>query len=1289
MLKTLLRTLLLILLGLSVLALMAGWVKLTQPQPGAEDPLRVTVPQDILWPWDQTELWIDYSGAEGKVQPGKPPPQTILFLLDTSGSMAGYLEDTKRAVFELQRNLAVSGNRPRIGVIEFASTASLVSPFTADMNELAARLRAPWPGAGGGTVFLAGLSEALAMLDVTGTTHGTTIMLTDGGAGEDDTVLARFFQNRWKPSGHELYLVGIGTGANDPASFYSLTDDPSRYIVSATDTGVIDLLFQEVAVRIGNALGRNVNLRLPLTEPFWDWGTPQVAPDLNAARTLLAPSTQDPERFHMPALFARPYQWRLPLEPKLSGILDILYAPPELRYTAGTEVFSVRPPRDSGPKVLVVTWLFLFMLMLPALIYLLAALLAWLLRPRAEIPALEPEPRHTEHRPPPPLPVRFPVDDQRIDWTPSLVIGLGRSGRAVLTHARQNLADSFDRAETRPLLLGLDLARDELTEGRGEPFPGCLEPLAADQVFLLPPGACALHEAVHQPRETRDDPAAALDLTPYQGMGADALRLSKGTQGQPPLARLALLNDLAEGAASALLTRLQQALEDWRRIVPEQRTRQIVLIANAQGGVGAGWLTDLLILMRRLVATDEAAGTAVEINVLLLGDERPKRGALVPMEAPVLFAELDRLAAAGSRPFRHRLAKPKGGASGRDVDPLAAILDGQVPRRPQDTVFVLPRRDPQAEDSYPAAADALMLLIDRRRRIELTQRLQALQGTESQRRAAEGRERYTQIAIHNAVFPRSFFRELLLNRLTNLIGHHQVLFPELRTEGGTPVLGKQPVDAKGLCSSDVKAAGLGVAAALGKAAGGNCEALRALAPNQDDLREAVNAVRLALIANANRGLRDREIGLLGLADAAGTLANRLTACAGTLGDSPLVSELAAGCTAIRRQALTWIEHFFGSQALVELGLDPVISGQTGLLAECSAASEQVVDALVAWARGSSRTLVGSVSAADLAERDQLDSKLDRLLQTFIQRWLATDTDPTDTNQVEALAARCGWELTVPGSNGQPMGIDLVLRGARTRRYAPSASELRRFEADLHDEATPVIDRSHDFHILSLLRAATQEDHERALVPFVERLKGPLRGEQSGLLATVPELHGINDPDLHGFRTQLTKTLTELTVNAAEQVRVISVRDRNRISVLQTLPLLRSDQQGPPGPALHHPERYLQHAARKLAQALGRTTIDLPAATGIALADPDRLRGFAKLYRNGQVFRHPMDGFWYVRDPRHLIRLTRIETQTLADAATYYVSHGLDIPVDPARSTAPDPYDGHDDFADYLAWLAEQ
>lgn len=1290
MLKMLGRTAILLCLGLVVLGVMALYVVITQHHPMPEDPLRVTVVKDVVLPWESAELRVDYSGAEGAIDNALPVPDTLVFLLDTSSSMVGLVDGAARAIVDMQRNLSAATQPPRIGVMEFASSPNLLIPITADMKRLASELAGLNPTASGGTAFLPALDAVLTLLEADGST-GTVVLLTDAGANESPAELADYFDTRWRPAGHELFMVGIGEGAAKAPTLSALTDDPGRYILASADASIIDQLFQEVALRIGNGIGRNVRLRLPMAEPLWRWDATLSKPMDAPWASLAPPATGDEIR--ITALFARPYEWRIALAPRFGGILRTLLEPASLRYGGlDGRTYRVDAAPHGVPKVLVLTWTFLFWFALPAFIYLLAELIARLFRERIPVPEVSPAQWRPEYRPPPNLPLRFAPQSERIDWSPTLIIGLGRTGRAVLTHLKQNLDDSFDLPSGRPVLLALDVARDELApDGGGEAFPGCLQRLSPDQVFVLPPSSCALQDSIRDQQQRAyhdpDDPAAALDLAPYANMGADALRLIRGSGGNPPLARLALLNDLADGGNSALLNKLMKALQDWRRVLPAERNRQVLMVANVGGGVGSGWLTDLLILLRRLVTADEQQGRAVEINVLLLGDGQVRdNAAVVPLTAPRLFAELDRLAAAGVRPFRHRLAVVPERANADDPSEPASLLDGQVTRRPQDGIFVLPRYQlPGGDgDTWPVAADLLTLLLDRRRRALVAFQLQAQKGVENARRADHGRELYTEMAIHNAVFPRGFFRELLRHRLINLIGHHQVLFPERSLETGRPRFTRlRPEPALLLPEEPDASAQGGAIAAVRLVFTGQGTGPDSAMADADALVEACQRLRVVLTQTTTHALQQRTIGLLGLAEVLGEIGSRLAERAATLGNGTVLAGLADDLDIARRQALVWVELFFGSAVLTNAGFGTELSEQNGLLDEHSSAEDKVITELQAWTHAPSRLLVGPPGTGELAAAPDRDRVLNLLLERFLRDWLAIG----DGELVPALAERCCWELSLPGSDGASLGVTLVLRGTRALRFAPSLSEVSRFEQELSVQTEPTFDSATDFHVLSLLADSLPHGDDAAIDTFVRRLKGTLRGDRIPLLATLPDLAQVPGPKLHALRARLAMTLEQTKANAAERVNVASVPDRSRISLLQTMPMLTAKAAIDVEPALHAPERRLRRESEQLATALRLHRADLPPVLGIALEQRQRLIMFARLYRNGQVGRSELDHLWYARDVAAQVRLTQRPSQTLADAAAYFATHPVGVDIEATEFGAPPAAETEGHLLDYLNRLA--
>ena len=1280
MLKVLWRTLLLVALSALLLGAMAVWVKLTQHQPDPNAPLEVSVVEDILWPGQETELRIHYTGEEGIVTPSAPPPATdLVFLLDTSGSMSGILPLAERAILDFDHKVGPNGQPRRVALVEFASAARVIIPFTQDHSVLFRGLQTIG-GVGGGTSFLAGLDQVLELLR--GGPPATVIMLTDGEAGENPDALRRFYETVWRPKGHELFLLGIGIDPfNNPRSFLALTDDPAHYIIQGMARNAVTDMFRELAERLGNVLGRQGQLTLPLAEPLW-LRSPSKQYSDSALRSL-PEQTRSPHVYELGTLFQHPYEWVLPIEPKLGGILTTLSESPSLSYVdMGGDIRTLSLDAKL-PKVLAITPWLLFLLLLPALLYLLGVLLEWLLRRPAPVPELGPMEPIKKYRPPPNLPLRFPADAQHIHWTPTLVLGLGGAGRQVLTHMRQICNDSLDDPATRPVLLALDVARDEVEGPRPERVPGCLEPLDKQQTFILPPESCALDEAIHQSRSP-DDPAATLDLREYKNLGVDALRLHKGTNGRPPLARLALLNDFAQGNNSPLLNRLQEALTAWRTLIPARSQRQILLVANVQGGVGSGWLSDLLILLRRLVKTDEAQGKAVEILVLLLGEEVAQRERVVPLQAPTLFAELDRLASAGRQGFRHCLSSQPGAAE--------KWLDGIVEHRPQDSVFVL-SSNPQRWSThlYPAAADAACLLLNQRRRTEFTQVLQGLQATENQYRAQEGRELYSQLVVHNAVFPRSFFRTLLANRLSCLLTGQQILFPGLEEENGQLQLRERAVGSDSLLSQKINktaeqwvlpgSAEQSALDALRDAALGHTATLQDLNPDNDTLHHAIHGLRLLLLDNANRLLmEEHSLGPAGLLQATRSYAQHLNAL-----NNKQAQVLVDDCNALADQASAWIELFLGT------GVRRTLDGQhasmdergiQGFVLEAAAAWERDLKALREWGDGDSRLLVGPLANEDLADSAICVHHLDEMLQTeFLKIWLGDTEAP-----LARLKARCHWEVTMPALNGDPIGLNLVLRGKEPRRYLPSPEELERFKADLLAETVGVLDAENDFHILKLLQQNLDTSDSGSSRKFIAGLKGGLRGERSSLLFSLPMLPTTWDSTLGELRRTLQRTMID-TAGAAELVYSCDDNDRYRIGLLQILPLLATSPQPVLVSPLHPYERLRRDYGRQLASALDVQEVALPPATGIALGNQGRLRQFAQLYGAGQVIRRELNDLWHLNDGSRWHPLTFLPEQTLADAAAYFVTHP-DLNSFPVKEAVAGslPTDEEGDFVALLDWL---
>jgi len=217
--------------------------------------------------------------------------------------------------------------------------------------------------------------------------------------------------------------------------------------------------------------------------------------------------------------------------------------------------------------------------------------------------------------PPEPLP---PVQlDPLWQVAPTLVVGVGGTGRWVLTHLKKSLSDGgFGKLPEKVRFALIDTSERETTNvyhdaaGRqtGVSFAGVS--LDKDEVLLLGPNLSALIG------QTND--AALAGWFPhddYQRLAESEKDLGQGTRQRRPLARAGLIAKLREGANATETppdaARLWQFLTESSRAVVQKRDEttnndlvRIVLVGSMAGGM-SGVLGDLAVLLR------SAAGRAL------------------------------------------------------------------------------------------------------------------------------------------------------------------------------------------------------------------------------------------------------------------------------------------------------------------------------------------------------------------------------------------------------------------------------------------------------------------------------------------------------------------------------------------------------------------------------------------------------------------------------------------------------------------------------------------------------
>jgi uncharacterized protein YegL len=111
------------------------------------------------------------------------PPETLILLIDTSGSMGDFvsglvkIEATKNAVREFIRSKFLMGQEDRAGIVSFGESATVVEKPTTDYEHLENRAATLFPN--GATAMYEGLGLAVDHLSFTGGMK-RIVLLTDG-----------------------------------------------------------------------------------------------------------------------------------------------------------------------------------------------------------------------------------------------------------------------------------------------------------------------------------------------------------------------------------------------------------------------------------------------------------------------------------------------------------------------------------------------------------------------------------------------------------------------------------------------------------------------------------------------------------------------------------------------------------------------------------------------------------------------------------------------------------------------------------------------------------------------------------------------------------------------------------------------------------------------------------------------------------------------------------------------------------------------------------------------------
>jgi hypothetical protein len=1275
----------LLVLPLVILLLAYGVVKLLNTGSRAGQ-FYVEMEKDIVFPWEDTvvsTVHLDMSQSKGI---GKDLENAnIVIALDNSDSMEegkdSRFELAKEAILNFIDNFALS-SQARVGVILFSHEVNKEIPLTADIDTLKKSLAA-FPGKAGGTDFLSPLELAARWLAGKDATNQKNfiIFLTDGGIKEEDCQAPnRVYKNRLLPNGVDIFMVGVGQGAWLDMLRKVIEDNegnvPPNRVLTCDDPLRLQSVFDRAAEEMGSAIGRQGEMLIPLADKTFQWREKSIITALddwkNGRFLEPPPGKQNPFVLNFPNVFARTYIFHMVKQPYVWGIIKPFY-----RQILFSYIDPAGNPRELSsakiPHILNITYWFLWLLYLPALLYLVYAILG---RKEQEIPAKEvviiP---YEKHQKPGTLPQQWVHDKADVEWIPTLVIGLGRTGRHILTHLKQDVKELL-KEDTRAIrFLSIDVAASEVDGPQPDRVPGVVTQLDRQTEIYIPgPGLRNVKDKVDEYKDKAgiviEDPYTSLNLSDYAALADEVLGLNNGTARNPALARAYLVKELEKGSESQLLNLLEQQLTQLNHQAREAGFMQILLIGNTNGGVGSGMIAHLSVLIRRLAEKIKSKENSVEIDLLLVEDRQdhddPRR---VPIQNSVLLEELNLISQAGRVNFPIHLARktmtviheneptPKddgnkqkflrGGSGGavfsKSAPPGRRRQEDLLKTRPYNNIYVYAQRTGKPGiDLYPQVADTILFFIERTARRETRHLLESIKKQEGETRKKEKIELYTHIAGRSIIYPAQLIKETLKMLFLEDIFSSRAALTGLVIQEGFPVIKKQgtmddlfqhPLTVPILKQELGAAPNKWQALLMGQDTG---FISRTLAEDTENFWGFLEKAMSLLLSEGVFSLT----GLLGVID---EMQNTLRPAQAAVAASTEASEIEKTVTfleALGANIQAWHQVLLGTKETK--GLLEIIQTR---MKELEIVKDQLLE------MNKSRIVLG------IHKNTPGPYHIDTLRKKWLARWLTVE----DEHQVyPELKKRFNWKIVEEGVF-KP-GLLFEFTGTTTYTFPLHPDFQKDFINQANQIAEQFLVNLKDITILEILM---EHEKENSLLYNREQITKELhQGVQGTNLSYIYLLP-------HASRIRLTRDedhyLEKLKENFKEIKPVEEVffyppsSNQYRLFSLQVSSLLEGNpKEEPTNFKPVHLTGILKQANQKLIRE--RFNIQVPGLLPIhylVFYYPENFKCFVNLWAAGKIFKDELDGLWKVEQNGRVHRLTVLKDEALEDAAVYFVMN-LDI-----------------------------
>ena len=324
--------------------------------------------------------------------------------------------------------------------------------------------------------------------------------------------------------------------------------------------------------------------------------------------------------------------------------------------------------------------------------------------PPAGDPVLDRKPVEFQKR----LDLRLP----KWDPAPTLVIGLGGSGRWALTHLKKNLAEAeCEEGESPVRLLLLDTSPQEVVGGQDKPVRVGNVELAEEEKLIV--GANLRDLITSMARDRRAEPEMqswfpAAEYVENRHLADAQMDIRRTTSLRRPMGRAVVFQDIHQCESSRIWQRLSRAVGQFTH----QGQVRVMIVGSICGGFGSAAFADAAYLVRRAVEVGGRREAGAIISAFLITDGPfGAQNTQIKLNAGATLREMSRLLLARGRPFPmvYNRDWPNTAFAGHISWSLfddVFLLDGRRPNKPLDLV------QPE-QGMFPLVADLMTALVDR------------------------------------------------------------------------------------------------------------------------------------------------------------------------------------------------------------------------------------------------------------------------------------------------------------------------------------------------------------------------------------------------------------------------------------------------------------------------------------------------------------------------------------------------------------------------------------------------